>query len=574
MDTNIAISSWYKGGKQDDGCIAEEAFRAVQKYFQQSGILTLEKKPLVTGSHSMEDLQGLVTATLEKYEAMKASSTMRGWLERTSEIICHYGTIFDVFIQHHPEYVSLAWGAMKLIFGSVVNHAETLKIVAKSTWEVGVRLSRVKIISTIYPTANMRVAVENLYSCILEFLLIAHSWCKESKLRHLIHSFTRPHKLQYDDLLQRISVASDNITELATVGSQAELRVMHTAHSGKLKSIISALEDAEKSHQQQLDGLTQLVSGLRVSNERHEKRLDLIVSLLEASGLTLNDLITKVETFQSIQTSAQLDTNQRLSDLHLSHVLTTLSPTFGDPEKCYKYHLMCRNRRVSGRGANTSTNQFWLSPRLTKWSLSHHSSLAIIKGSFVVRSALVDFGIDIIQTLESARVPTLWALPSLDKSNHASMSTAVDLIKYLTYQALRRSGSLKTEKEFSSRYSQFHTTMKPKDWLKLLGQALRSLGTNTYIIVDLATVSSSLDQADGFNLIEELCIMLDDPSMEGLKVKVVLLLYEAEWLRMAAKTDSAENVLVKSMKAKRAQAKGRKQTVAKRLVGRSKVGMK
>ncbi|KAK1722465.1 uncharacterized protein BDZ83DRAFT_420047 [Colletotrichum acutatum] len=574
MDTNTAISSWYQGEKQDNGCIAEEAFRAVQKYFQQSRILTCEEKTLVTGSQSMEDAQSLVTATLEKYKATKASSKVRGWLERTSEIICHYGTILDVFVQHHPEYVSLVWGAIKLIFGSVVNHAETLKIVAKSTCEVGMRLSRVKIVSTLYPTANMRVAVENLYSCILEFLLIAHSWCKESKLRHFVHSFTRPHKLQYDDLLQRISVASDNITELTAVGSQTELRVMHTAHSGKLNGILSAMEDAEKSHQQQLDGLTQLVSGLKVSNERNEKKLDLIVSLLEASGLTMNDLITKVETFQSIQTSAQLDTNLRKSDLHLSHVLSTFSATFEDPEKCYKHHLMCRNRRVSGRGTNTSTNQFWLSPRLTKWSSSHHSSLIIINGPFNVRSAMVDFGIDVIQTLESAGVPTLWALPSLDKSKHASMSTAADLIKYLTYQALRLSGSLKTEKELSSRYSQFHTTLKPKDWLKLFGQAVRSLGTNTYIIVDLATVLSSLDQADGFNLIDELCIMLDDASIEGLKVKIVLLLYEAEWLRMAAKTDSGETVLIKSMKAKRAQAKGRKQTVAKRLVGRSKLGLK
>lgn len=184
---------------------------------------------------------------------------------------------------------------------------------------------------------------------------------------------------------------------------------------------------------------------------------------------------------------------------------------------------------------------------------------------------MIDFGIDIIQTLESVEVPTLWALPSLDKSKHASMSTAVDLIKYLTYQALRWSGSLKTEKEFSSRYSQFHTTLKPKDWLKLLGQAVRSLGTNIYIIVDLATVLSSLDQADGFNLIDELCMMLNGPSIEGLKVKIVLLLYEAEWLSVAAKNESAETVLVKSMKAKRAQAKERRQTVAKRLVGRSRV---
>lgn len=103
--------------KIDDKCVAEESFKAVQKYFHQSGILTREEKTLVTGSNSMEDVEGLVTATIQKYEAAKASSKVREWLERTSEIICHYGTILDVFVQHHPEYVSLAWGAMKLIFG-------------------------------------------------------------------------------------------------------------------------------------------------------------------------------------------------------------------------------------------------------------------------------------------------------------------------------------------------------------------------------------------------------------------------------------------------------------------------
>ena len=28
----------------------------------------------------------------------------------------YYGNIFDVFAQHHPEYVALAWGAMKFLF--------------------------------------------------------------------------------------------------------------------------------------------------------------------------------------------------------------------------------------------------------------------------------------------------------------------------------------------------------------------------------------------------------------------------------------------------------------------------
>ncbi|KAF3806906.1 hypothetical protein GCG54_00007157 [Colletotrichum gloeosporioides] len=429
--------------RTDAECVAEDAFRAVQRYFLQSDTLTLGEKTLVTGSHSMEDIQGLVAATLESYEAAKRSSKTRGWLQKTSDIIFRYGTILDVFVQHHPEYVSLAWGAMTLVSGrrkSVVNHAETLKIVAKSTCQVGIRLSRVKADSTIYPTTNMRLAVENLYSCILEFLLIAHSWCKESKLRHFIDSFTRPHQLQYDNLLQRSVVASDNNAELAAIGSQAELRVMHTTHSGKLEGILSAIEEAEKSYKQQLDGLTQVVSRLRVSNEKHERKLDLIVPLLEASGLTMHDLISKVESGRS------------LAPHNHSRCLQTACS--------FSVYL---KKRLARYESTTLRDLSVLSSRLTKWSLSHQSSLIIIRGPFSVRSAMVDFSIDVIQTLASDEVPTLWALPSLEKSKHASMSTAVALIKYLTYQALRWSGSLKTEKELSTRYSQFHTAQKPED---------------------------------------------------------------------------------------------------------------
>jgi hypothetical protein len=37
-------------------------------------------------------------------------------LSKFSSRICYYGQIFDVLVQHHPEYVSLAWGAMKFLF--------------------------------------------------------------------------------------------------------------------------------------------------------------------------------------------------------------------------------------------------------------------------------------------------------------------------------------------------------------------------------------------------------------------------------------------------------------------------
>jgi hypothetical protein len=42
-----------------------------------------------------------------------------------SEKIVHYGNVFDVLAQQHPEYVSLAWGTFKLLFIVSLNDSST-----------------------------------------------------------------------------------------------------------------------------------------------------------------------------------------------------------------------------------------------------------------------------------------------------------------------------------------------------------------------------------------------------------------------------------------------------------------
>ncbi|KAI8677450.1 hypothetical protein NCS56_00635000 [Fusarium sp. Ph1] len=245
----------------------------------------------------------------------------------------------------------------------------------------------------LYPTKHIHLAVESLYAVVLDFLLIAHSWCNESKLRHAYHSFTRPHEIQYKDLLERITDCTNTINELADVGAQTEIRVMHTTHTSKLNEIIKALQACESDGKRQMDGLICSVSRLEVSTREIDKKLNTFTRLFESSGITINDLIARVENFYSMHTSAQLDTNQTLSELQLSQALHNLSQHFEDPEQCLKHHIFLRNRRVSGQGPTTSTNEFWRSPRLAKLSLNNRSSLAIIKGTFKLRSAIQDFGL-------------------------------------------------------------------------------------------------------------------------------------------------------------------------------------
>ena len=65
----------------------------------------------------MHDVVDAVTMAQKRYESEHSRSKVRTCITEFSKRICYYGKVMDVLVQHHPEYVSLAWGAMKLVFG-------------------------------------------------------------------------------------------------------------------------------------------------------------------------------------------------------------------------------------------------------------------------------------------------------------------------------------------------------------------------------------------------------------------------------------------------------------------------
>lgn len=242
--------------------------------------------------------------------------------------------------------------------------------------------------------------------------------------------------------------------------------------------------------------------------------------------------------FHSIQTSAQLDTNQKLSSLQLSQALATFSQSLEDPKSLYKHHLFLRNRRASGRGAAISTNEFWLSPKLARWSSCPHSSLTIIRGSFTTRWAIQDFAIDIIQAVTMMSIPALWVLGSANKTSPNAMLSPADLVRYLTYQALQVEGTVTTEKQMSLRHSQLEEAKTSQDWLTFFKLIIQDLGGQIYIIVDLATVSSGPKGSGQVSLIYQLNQMLKELSNKGshkrsrTKVKIILLVYDYNWMSL------------------------------------------
>jgi hypothetical protein len=68
------------------------------------------------GQCQLEDVLETVKAAQNEYQNRVEGSKIRKHLSTLSSRIMHYSRIVDVLAQYHPEYASLAWGTMKLLF--------------------------------------------------------------------------------------------------------------------------------------------------------------------------------------------------------------------------------------------------------------------------------------------------------------------------------------------------------------------------------------------------------------------------------------------------------------------------
>ncbi|KAI0976522.1 hypothetical protein F4678DRAFT_482650 [Xylaria arbuscula] len=133
-------------------------------------------------------------AVLEaKKQSEKASRSPRllGCLETFAQRVLHYGNIMDVLVQHHSEFVALAWGALRFIFGAVVEHERTTTTVIKALCEISDALPSLELTLSLFPTPKMKHYVSSLYAHIMRFLIRALHYYQESSIMRAVHAVTR-----------------------------------------------------------------------------------------------------------------------------------------------------------------------------------------------------------------------------------------------------------------------------------------------------------------------------------------------------------------------------------------------
>ena len=147
--------------------------------------------------------------------------------------------------------------------------------------------------------------------------------------------------------------------------------------------------------------------------------------------------------YQSVNASANLDTNQRLSDLQVSNIMASVSSSCIDAVKSLQYCTFMRNKNRSRFVA--APELFWLRPRFQCWVSSKSSSLIMIKGAHASRFDVIDFCVNAISLLRDSKVPVLWALKTIDQ-DAVEAPSVVDLLKDLVSQALRVNDALHSER--------------------------------------------------------------------------------------------------------------------------------
>lgn len=222
-----------------------------------------------------------------------------------------------------------------------------------------------------------------------------------------------------------------------------------------------------------------------------------------------------------MHSSSVINTNQKLSDIQLSQILAHLAQNpIEDPFKCFQDRAYFRNKHATNARSALLTRRFCLSPKLASWSSSAKSGLVVVHGSYSSRFVLQDFCVDVIKQLQEADVPTIWALCGVIKACDKASSgfSIVDVLKYLTFQAVRLNQHARSEKEISWRCSQFQVASMPGEWMAIFLQSVQGVGNQVYVAIDLAMLSH-VYQSEGFNFLLEL-----NRSVQQSKVQLKILL--------------------------------------------------
>ncbi|PPJ58241.1 hypothetical protein CBER1_08261 [Cercospora berteroae] len=406
--------------------------------------------------NTIHGLQDVISRARTAYESQPHSAARKA-LDKFSAGVMYYSKIMDMLVQHHPEYVSLAWGTMKLVFVLVVNHEEMVTQLAEAFSEISDVLPRTDIHLNLYPTDLMKGAVEELYVQIIRFYQRALEWYQASGFKHAVRSLIKPYQLEFRDIVLAIKQRAESVESLAIATAHKEIREMYLI-----------LKDCLVEQKQN-----------RSEQSRVVAQVDGLQDYRQATAKLLTELQQTLISHQTVNSGILLTTQRLSRETQVALMIAATSSPLVKPNDSLRQCKTSSNRPGS---SHLVMDSVWKSPSLKTWSSLPTSSLLVITAPTQMKQEIRAISVALIQMIQTSGLPVLWALPG---TRHASTDASTpELLRYIAMQALQFNAT-NTESIISPNFNaaRVAAASNDEDWLEILALALSSLDV-VYILID------------------------------------------------------------------------------------------
>lgn len=183
-----------------------------------------------------------------------------------------------------------------------------------------------------------------------------------------------------------------------------------------------------------------------------------------------------------------------------------------DAITAFRYQQLVRHRQ-SHLSLRPLSTRFWRSPILRRWSSSQESDIALILGNYHSRFSLRNLVVDVIEQLQTARVPVLLATKPAAQVQDADSGGEIksgmnlsELMSNLILQALQAArqqhqhyqpgsvGNVQTERSMARICAQYLGSESPEELFQLLEAVLCEIHGQVYLVVDLGVLKPEQQQ--------------------------------------------------------------------------------
>ncbi|KAI0023502.1 hypothetical protein F4780DRAFT_51732 [Xylariomycetidae sp. FL0641] len=239
---------------------------AVQSHNAEADKRKQDLSILIHQGTKLKDVQSVAeqlhNASQDSASKNNRERSLRDGLRKFCETSLYYSNIVDVIIQQHPEWASLAWGAIKFLLTVPVEYHRMKEAIVGTLGSLGEKFKAVHVFVDFFPNDRICEAASAVYASFAEFLHVSIRWLSANQFKRLLKSTFRPFDTSLKPILDKIDQSYASLKEQVEVSK--------------------VIRDYQ-AHQEQLQGLHSLRTSAGVTDQKLTRILIILEGIVKAT---------------------------------------------------------------------------------------------------------------------------------------------------------------------------------------------------------------------------------------------------------------------------------------------------